>query len=78
MGWQKQHPGSFCFEQFLGALAFMEGDIVEDDDVAWRQRRRELGVYPSLEDTGIHRPVDDPGGDHAMGSQPGNEGLGFP
>lgn len=36
------------------------------------------GLGDGLEVTGIHRPINDPGGDHAMGSQPGDEGLGFP
>ena len=78
IGRQEQQPGSFCPDQFFGPLALVEGDFVEDDDVSLRQGRRQLGLYPSLEDAGIHRPVHDPGGDHAMGSQSGDEGLGFP
>lgn len=40
----------------------MGGEIVEDDDIAWRQRRGELGFHPGVEDAPVHLPVDDEGG----------------
>ena len=53
----------------------MEADIVENDDIAFRQRRGKLGFDPGLEDATVHRCVDNEGRGHAMASEPGDEGL---
>lgn len=56
----------------------MEGDIVEDDDVARLEFRNELGLDVGFEAGPVHRPVDDPWRDHAMASEAGDEGLRLP
>jgi len=52
--------------------------IVHDDDVAFFEGRRELGLDVSLEDAPVHRRVDDEGGGQSVAAQAGDEGLGFP
>jgi len=61
-----------------GALALVEADIVENDDVAGRQFGSELRFDVAFEDSSIHRRVDDPRRDKAMASQSGDEGLRLP
>ena len=64
--------------QFGSARAFVEGDIIEDDDVALRQFRGELGFDVELEAGGVHRRVDNSRSDHAVAAQTGHEGLRLP
>lgn len=78
IGRQRQHPGAALAYQFGGALAFVEGDIVVDDDIAWRQFGRELSFDIQLEASHVHRRIDDPWRDHAMAAQAGDEGLRLP
>lgn len=47
-------------DQLLGFLAFVEADIVEDDDVTGLQRRRKLCLDPCFENAAVHRRIDDP------------------
>jgi hypothetical protein len=56
----------------------METDTIEDDDVAWRQRRCELRLDPGLEDAAVHRCIADEGCGDTVASQPGNKGLRLP
>jgi len=44
----------------FGGGAFVGGQVVQDDDVAFLQRWDELGAHVGLEDRPIHRRVDDP------------------
>lgn len=78
VGWQRQEPGAALTHQLGRPLALVEGDIVEDDDVAWHQFGRELGFDVELEAGPVHRRIDDPGRDHAMTSEAGDEGLCLP
>ena len=43
----------------------MAGEIVQDDDVAWRQRRREDLLDIGAEGVAVHRAVEDQRGDEA-------------
>ena len=78
IGRQRQHPGAALAHQFGGALAFVEGDIVVDDNIARRQFGRELSFDIQFEARHVHRRIDDPWCDHAMAAQAGNEGLRLP
>ncbi len=42
-------------------LTFVDSKTVENDDVAFAQRRRELGLDVGVEGGSVERPVDDPG-----------------
>lgn len=65
-------------DQLRGALALVEADIVENDDITGRQFGSELRFDVVFEDGGIHRRVDDPRRDKSVASQPGDEGLRLP
>ncbi len=56
----------------------MEGHIVHDHHVAFRQGRGQLGFDIDLEDVPVHGRVDDPGCHQAVTAQTGDEGLCFP
>lgn len=75
IGGQEEEPGAFRFDQLISPVAFVEADVVEDDDVAARQRRGELCLDPSFEDAPVHRCIDDPRRGQAMAAQTGDEGL---
>lgn len=78
IGWQEQKPGAPLAHQLGGALALVEADIVEDDDIARLQFGRQLRLDIAFEYLAVHRALDDPGRDQAMAAQAGDEGLGAP
>lgn len=78
IGRQEQEPSTTRFDQVFGPFAFMEADVVENDDIARRQGRGELRFDPGVEDAPVHRRIDDPRRNHPMRSQASDEGLGFP
>jgi hypothetical protein len=75
---QEHEPGAALLEERLGSLAFMARQIVEDDDVAGAQGRRELGLDIGLEDLPVHRRVDDPGCCQPVMAKGSDEGLRAP
>lgn len=56
----------------------MTGQVVEDDDMAGLQRRRELGFDIEIEHLAVHRPVDDPRCVQPVMAQGADEGLAAP
>ena len=76
--WEEEEPGATLFEDGLGLIALMAGQVVENDDIARSQRRRELRLDVDLEDLLGHWAVDDPGRCQPVAAQPGNKGLGLP
>ena len=78
IGRQEEDPSTFGPDHLLGPLAFVEGDVVENDDVAWRERWSPLGFDPRLEDAAVHRCIDDPWRGQSVTAQACGEGLGFP
>src|SRR5690606_15351155 len=76
--WQEQHPCAARLDGGLSLWALVGSKVVKDDDVAFRQRRSELGLDIGFEDAPVHRPVDHEGCGQAEASQPGDEGLGLP
>lgn len=75
---QKEEPCPCIFENSLGFFAFMARQVIEDDNIARAERRRELCLYICLEDRPVHGAVDDPRGCQAIATQGGDEGLGLP
>ena len=75
IGRQEEEPGSTFFQNGGGFLALVAGEIVENDHVAWLQRRGELSLNVGLEDHAVHRLVDDPRRCQAIASQARDEGL---
>ena len=78
VGRQEQEPGAPLLEAGGGPWAFVDGEIVEDDDVALVQGRGELGLDVEIERGPVHGLVDDPGRGQAMAAQAGDEGLRAP
>src|SRR5690606_34476030 len=58
--------------------ALVNGEVVEDDDVALRQGRCELGFDPDVESRAVDGLPDHPGRGQAMTAQSGDEGLRAP
>lgn len=52
--------------------------MVPDDDVAWLQGRRELGLDIDFEDAAVHGLIDDEGRGQPIRAQAGDEGLRLP
>jgi len=78
VGRQEQHPGALGLDGGFGIGTFVGGQIVEDDDVAFRQSWCQLGFNPGIEDDPVHRLIDDEGRGQAPMAQSGDKGLGFP
>lgn len=55
-----QEPRPACLQDRRSFLAFVAGEIVEDDHVAFLQSRGELGFDIGFEDFPVHRAVDHP------------------
>src|SRR5580698_6197506 len=56
----------------------MDGQVVEDDDIAWLEGGGQLGFDVGLEDAPIHRRVDDERRGERAAAQAGDEGLRLP
>ncbi len=56
----------------------MSGEIIQNDHVAGRQGRGQLGLHLTLEHFTVHGAIDHERRDHPVAPQSGNEGLGFP
>jgi len=78
VGRQKEEPCPFCSDGLLGRLAFMRGEVVENDDVSFTQGGGELGFNPGLEDTPVHRLIDHKRSGQSALPQSGDECLSFP
>ncbi len=76
VGRQEQEPGAALAEDFGGPGAAVHREVVEDDDVALAELRRELGLDPDVEGGAVHRAVEQPRGDQPVVAQAGDEGLG--
>lgn len=74
----EEEPRAARFQDRLGFLAFMAGEIVEDDHVAGLKRRGELRFDIGLESRAVHGAVDDPWRGQSIAAQGCDEGLGFP
>ena len=78
VGRKEQEPGPALLQDRLRFFALVAGKIVQNDDIARRQGRGELGLDIELEDRAVHGFVDDPGGGQSVAAQAGNEGLRAP
>lgn len=74
----EEEPCAARLEDGLGFLAFVAGEIVEDDDVAGMECRGKLGFDIGFEGRAVHGAVDDPWRCQSVAAQGRDEGLGFP
>jgi hypothetical protein len=75
---QEQDPGPLVADGFFGGRAFVRGQIVHDNDIAFVKRGNKLGFNIGLKDNPVHRFVDDKGCRQPSAAQGSDEGLGFP
>ena len=75
---KEQKPGAAIAQGLGGAGALVDGEIVQDHDVAALERRRELALDVEVEGVAIHRAIDHPGRDEPVAAQAGDEGLRVP
>ena len=75
VGRQEQEPGAYGAEDLGGPGAAVHREVIEDDDVALAELRRELGFDPDVEGGAVHRPVEQPGRHQPIVAQAGDEGL---
>lgn len=75
VGWQEEKPGTSLLETLRGSGTLMDGEIVENDDVAARQRRGELGFNPGIKSVAVDGLIDDPWRCQLAQAQAGNECL---
>jgi len=75
---QRQEPGPDVAQSGGGLWAFVAGQVVEDDHVAWSQGGGELGLDVEVEQIAVDRAVDHPRCIKAVVAQGGDEGLGLP
>ena len=59
-------------------VAFVSGQIIDDDYVAWPQRRHQASLQVFDEDRTVHRAINDEGGGKAIEPQPSHKGHGLP
>lgn len=78
MGRQEEKPRVRRPDQLFGFLAFVEADIVEDDNITGRQCRRKLCIDPCFEDTAVEGRIDNPWRGQAMAAQSRDESLSSP
>ena len=78
IGRQKEDPCALVEDGFLGDRTLVSRQIVHDDNVALFEGRGELGLDIGLEDSPVHRRVDDEGRGEGVATQSGDEGLGLP
>lgn len=75
---EEQEPGPDLSEALGCALTFVDGQIVEDHDIAFGQGRSQLCLHPCIEGSPIHGLVDDPWCCQFIGARGCNEGLRSP
>jgi len=75
VGRQEEKPRPFLAKALGRLCALVNSQIVENDNVAFGQGRRELGLDIGIEGGAVHGFVDDPGRAQAVAAQCGDEGL---
>lgn len=65
-------------EDASGFSALMDGEVVEDDDIAPAERGSELRFDPQVEGSAVQGFVDDPWRGERVAAQAGDEGLRVP
>ena len=75
VGWQKQKPTPIRLEQRRGLVAFVGGQVVEDDDGAGLKLGDEDLFDVGIKGVSIHRARDHPRCDDPFAGQARNQGL---
>lgn len=75
---QEQEPGTFLSEAVGSFGALVDGEVVEDDDVALAQGWSKLCLDIGVESRPVHRFDDDPWSGQAIASERRDKGLRTP
>ena len=76
--WQEPQGRTDLFDRGPDFRLFMDGEIVEDDDIAWSQRGHQ-DLFDVREETRtIDGPIEHGGGTEALEAQRGDHGVGLP
>lgn len=75
---EEEEPCPSLFEDGFGLLAFVAGQVIEDDHVTALERRGQLGFNIGFKDRPVHGTVNDPRSGQAVMAQGGDEGLRSP
>ena len=78
VGRQEEEPGASALQAFGGFGALVDGEVVENDHIARRQGRSELGFDPKIEGCPIDRLVDHPRRCQLIAAKASDKGLGSP
>jgi len=78
VGRQEEEPRSLCFQRLCGSRAFVRGQIIENDNVSGLEGWSKLRLDVGIEDSPVHRTVDDPRRCQPPTPQTGNKGLRSP
>ncbi len=78
IGRQEQNPCASCLDRRLSRGAFVGGEIVHDDDVAFVEGWSQFFLDISLEDVPVHRGIDDKGRGEPVAAQARDESLRHP
>jgi hypothetical protein len=78
VGRQKIQMGSCSFDRSSGFLAFVARQIIKNHDVAWLQKRDELGLDPGIEAGAVDGAVKNPRRVDAIQAEPSHEGERLP
>ena len=75
---QEEKPGAPFFQALGCGSAFVSGEVVEDDHIAFLEGWGQLGFNIGVEERPVHRSIDDPGSRQPEAAQARNERLGSP
>ena len=78
VGRQEQEARAFGPDRGPDGGLFVAGEIIQDDDIAWLERRTELLLDPLREGRAIDRLIEDERGIDPVAAQSSDEGHGFP
>ena len=78
VGWEEQEARASRADGGPDGGFLVAGEIVEDDDIAWLQRRTELLFDPCGEAGAVDRLIEDEGGIDPVTTQRGDEGHRLP
>src|SRR5262249_17962961 len=66
------------FDDLAHPISLVSRQVIDDDDVAWPQRRRQAFLQIFDEDRTVHRAIDDERSGEAIKPKPGHKGHGLP
>ena len=76
--WEEPQERTDLFDRGPDFRLLMQREVVEDDDIAWSQRRHQYLFDVGEETRIIDRPIEDGRGAETLEPERGDHGVGFP